>query len=137
MCMSLEEILFDLSKCRVRILGTDISEGAVDAANRAEFSKLEVERGLDTRQVARNFTVTPAERYKVRDELRGLCRFTPDNLLSPRTSGSFDVILCRNVLIDFSAADKARWWATSWRSSSEAGRCSWGPPSRCWSSPTR
>ena len=105
--MSLEEILFDLSRCNVTIVGTDISEAAVNAANKAEFGQLEIERGLDPRRIAKHFTrVGP--RYKVRDELRAICQFRVDNLLAPRTTGPFDVVLCRNVLIYFSAADKAK-----------------------------
>ena len=107
LAMSLEEILFDLSKCRIRILGSDISEAAVNAANRAEFSELEVNRGLDARRIAKYFTQVQG-RYRVRDDLRALCRFEVDNLLRPRAKGPFDVILCRNVLIYFSKEDKAK-----------------------------
>jgi chemotaxis protein methyltransferase CheR len=107
LAMSMEEILFDLSKCRIRILGSDISEAAVNAANRGEFSALEVGRGLDAKRIAKYFTHVEG-RYRVRDDLRSLCRFEVDNLLRPRAKGPFDVILCRNVLIYFSKEDKAK-----------------------------
>lgn len=105
--MVLEQILFDLTKVRVRVHGTDISEAAVNAANRCEYSSLEVSRGLDSALVNRYF-VRWGTGYKVRDDLRSICRFQVDNLLSPATKGPFDVILCRNVLIYFSATDKAK-----------------------------
>lgn len=107
LCIVLKELLSDLSACRVRILGTDISESAVNAANRGEFSALEVKRGLDERRIGAAFTKS-GERFRVRDELRALCRFQRDNLLAPATQGPFDLILCRNVLIYFSGEDKAR-----------------------------
>lgn len=105
--MSLEEILFDLSQCNISIVGTDISEAAVNAANKAEFGQLEIERGLDAKRIAKCFTRN-GKLYKVRDELRAICQFRVDNLLAPRTMGPFDLVLCRNVLIYFSAADKAK-----------------------------
>ncbi len=121
LCMVLEEILFDLSKCRIRIYGTDISEAAVNAANRGEFSALELGRGLDARQQAKYFTRV-GDRFRVRDDLRALCRFQVDNLLAPRsTAGPFDLVLCRNVLIYFSGADKARVVANLLRSLKKDG----------------
>lgn len=105
--IGLEEILFDLSRSRVRIHGTDISEAAVNAANRGEYSALELSRGLDARMQQKHFRMVLG-RMKIRDELRSICRFQVDNLLAPRSVGPFDIILCRNVLIYFSAQDKAR-----------------------------
>jgi chemotaxis protein methyltransferase CheR len=106
MTIALQEILFDLSKCRIKILGTDISQAAVDAANRGIYSALEMGRGLEEKQF-RHF-VKMGEQYKIKDELRALCRFTTDNLLSPVSTGPFDIIFCRNVLIYFSPEDKTR-----------------------------
>jgi chemotaxis protein methyltransferase CheR len=105
LAMALEEILFDLSKCRIRIFGTDLSEAAVMAANKGEFNKTEMGRGLDERQIGKYF-VRAGERYKVRDDLRGLCRFQVDNLLTNRPLGPFDVVFCRNVLIYFAPDDR-------------------------------
>lgn len=103
----LEQILFDLAKANVRITGTDISEAAVNAANRCEYSPLEVGRGLEPKLLAKYFTQW-GKNYKVRDDLRSICRFQVDNLLAPKTTGPFDLIFCRNVLIYFAAADKAK-----------------------------
>jgi chemotaxis protein methyltransferase CheR len=107
LAMVLEQILFDLSKSKIRVTGTDISEAAVNAANRCEYTQLEVGRGLDAKLVSRYFTPW-GRHFKLRDDLRAICRFSVDNLLTPKTAGPFDVILCRNVLIYFSAADKAK-----------------------------
>jgi chemotaxis protein methyltransferase CheR len=107
LAMVLEQILFDLSKTKIRVTGTDISEAAVNTANRCEYTQHEVGRGLDAKLVSKYFTRWGAH-FKVRDDLRAICRFSVDNLLAPKTTGPFDVILCRNVLIYFSAADKAK-----------------------------
>ena len=104
-CMVLKEILFDLSKCRIRVFGTDISQAAVNAANRGEFTENEILRGLTLRHTERCFTRS-GDKYKINDDLRSICRFQVANLLSPLTiAGSFDIILLRNVLIYFSQND--------------------------------
>jgi chemotaxis protein methyltransferase CheR len=104
--MALKDILFDLSATRLSIVGTDISEAAVNAANRGEYTTLELSRGLDAKLQAKHFRKLGAA-YRINDELRSVCRFQVDNLLAPATAGPFDIILCRNVLIYFTAQDKA------------------------------
>jgi chemotaxis protein methyltransferase CheR len=104
-CMVLKDILFDLTKCRIRVFGTDISQAAVNAANRGEFTEHEVSRGLTPKHIERHFT-REGDKYKINDDLRSICRFQVANLLSPLTiSGSFDLIFLRNVLIYFSQKD--------------------------------
>jgi len=105
--MVLKEILFDLRSSQISILGTDISEAAVNAANRGEFTALELARGLDPKLQAKHFQKV-AGTQRIADELRGICRFRVDNLLAPRTEGPFDIILCRNVLYYFSPEDRLR-----------------------------
>jgi chemotaxis protein methyltransferase CheR len=105
--IALKEILFDLATSRVTILGTDISEAVVNTANRGEYTPLELGRGLDPKLQAKYFRAVGGGVHRVADELRGVCRFEVDNLLAPRTQGPFDIVLCRNVLIYFSGADKA------------------------------
>jgi chemotaxis protein methyltransferase CheR len=107
LAMVLEEILFDLSKCRIRIFGTDLSEAAVNTANRGIFNKVEMSRGLDDKQIQRYFS-RQGDDFKVRDELRSLCRFQVDNLLTGKPLGPFDIVFCRNVLIYFTAEDRGR-----------------------------
>ncbi|MBK8014220.1 MAG: protein-glutamate O-methyltransferase CheR [Deltaproteobacteria bacterium] len=103
--MVLESILFKLEDVRVRILGTDISSFAVDAANRGLYLKSEIERGLSNREVEKYFTEVKGM-YRVRDDLRSLCQFRVDNLLSPAARAPHDIILCRNVLIYFGDKEK-------------------------------
>jgi chemotaxis protein methyltransferase CheR len=105
----LKELLFDLLQCRVRILGTDISEAAVNAANRGEYGAFDIHRGLTDQEISRYFRET-AGRFRISDELRSICRFQTDNLLRAGavSLGSFDIILLRNVLIYFTPADRRR-----------------------------
>jgi len=104
----LKELLGDLTRYEIRILGTDISNKAVAQASYAEYSRLELERGLPREMLARYFTAS-GEKWKVRDEIRALATFRTMNLLEPFTfPAPFDIIFCRNVAIYFTEADKTR-----------------------------
>ncbi len=107
--MVLKELLFDLSQTRVRILGTDISEAVVNAANKGDFTAFDLQRGLTQSEVAKYF-VKMGDRFRVSDELRSVCRFQTDNLLGTRPPfpGRAEIVLLRNVLIYFSEADRKR-----------------------------
>ena len=103
-----KELLGDLSRHDIRILGTDISNRVVAQASYGEYSRLELERGLEPEKLARHFAVS-GDRWKVRDEIRSLVSFRTMNLLEPYTMPhSFDIIFCRNVAIYFNEADKIR-----------------------------
>lgn len=103
-----KELLGDLSRHDIRILGTDISNRVVAQASYGEYNRLELERGLEPEKLARHFTVS-GDRWKVRDEIRSLASFRTMNLLDPYTMPhSFDIIFCRNVAIYFNEADKIR-----------------------------
>jgi chemotaxis protein methyltransferase CheR len=104
----LKELLFDLTGYRLKIYGTDISPAAVDTANKGEFTRYELNRGLDQKQISHYFAPS-GERFRISDELRSICRFQVDNLLTPKTLlESFDIIFCRNVLIYFSLNDRQK-----------------------------
>jgi len=103
-----KELLGDLSKYDIRILGTDISNAAVAQASYGEYSRLDLERGMPKDAVMRHFTAS-GEKSKVRDEIRGLATFRTMNLLEPFAfPAPFDIIFCRNVAIYFNEADKTR-----------------------------
>jgi chemotaxis protein methyltransferase CheR len=104
----LKELLGQFNGYDIRLLGTDISNRAVAAASRGYFSELEIGRGLPTNVVDKYFSREPGE-WKIRDEIRALATFRKVNLLEPFSFPSpFDIILCRNVAIYFSEADRAR-----------------------------
>jgi len=103
-----KELLGDLSRYDIRILGTDISSQVVAKASYGEYNRLELERGLPAEAVTRHFAPS-GERWRIRDEIRAMATFRAMNLLEPFSfPNPFDIIFCRNVAIYFTEADKAR-----------------------------
>jgi chemotaxis protein methyltransferase CheR len=106
--IALKELLGNLTRYDIRILGTDISNKVVATASYAEYNRLEVERGLPQDALARHFTVS-GEKWKISDEIRAMTTFRTINLLEPFAfPNPFDIIFCRNVAIYFTEADKIR-----------------------------
>lgn len=104
----LKELLPDLGRYDIRILGTDISNKVIAQASYGEYTRLELERGLSPEALARHFTRS-GDRWKIRDEIRALATFRTMNLLEPFSfPAPFDIIFCRNVAIYFTDADKTR-----------------------------
>jgi chemotaxis protein methyltransferase CheR len=106
--IALKEVLVDLNRYDVRILGTDIADKAVAHASYGHYSKLEMDRGLALEKVSKYFSLEGAT-WKIRDELRALATFKTMNLLEPFVfPNKFDIVFCRNVAIYFSEQDKIR-----------------------------
>lgn len=104
--MTLHESLRDLSRYRINILGTDISDAALAQASRGQYNKVEMARGLSPEHISRYFDAVGSA-WRVKDELRVLVSFRKFNLLSPMAGlGIFDLIFCRNVAIYFRQADR-------------------------------
>jgi len=101
-----KELLPDMNRYDVRILGTDISDKAVAQASYGHYSKLELDRGMAPGKLARYFT-SEGQSWKIRDEIRAMATFKTMNLLGPLFfPAPFDIIFCRNVAIYFSEKDK-------------------------------
>jgi chemotaxis protein methyltransferase CheR len=86
------------------IVATDVSSRALKAAEEGVYSEMNVARGLDSFLRDRHFmqqtTSNGDVEWKVRPELRRGIRFLNQNLLDSFDAlGTFDLILCRNVLI--------------------------------------
>lgn len=88
------------------ILGTDISDRVLKRASDGRFSQLEAQRGLSTTHLIKWFTPeTPSSAnepsyWNIVPELKRNIRFEKLNLLDPWPGHkTFDIILCRNVLI--------------------------------------
>jgi chemotaxis protein methyltransferase CheR len=93
---------------RIEILGTDISRQAIAAARAGLYTQFEIQRGLGVTQMLRWFEETPGG-WTPRGELRRRVRFEPRNVLDPPPDpGRFDLVLCRNVLLYFAAANRTR-----------------------------
>lgn len=109
----------DLPDWRIAIVGTDISIAALATARTAEYGRWAL-RTLPPEERLRHFHRVPASPgatreggYALRPEFRRMVRFERQNLMSlldgtvPESFDGFDLILCRNVLIYFSAESVA------------------------------
>ncbi len=106
--IAVKEVLVDLNRYDVRILGTDISDKAVAQASYGHYSKLEMDRGMAVDKMTKYFA-PEGQTWKIRDEIRAMATFKTMNLLeSLALPGRFDIVLCRNVAIYFTEADKTR-----------------------------
>ncbi|MDX8395674.1 MAG: protein-glutamate O-methyltransferase CheR [Mariprofundaceae bacterium] len=98
---------------RVQILGTDISNGALNYGKEAVYSQMEVQRGMPVKQLIRFFD-QDGVRWKVRPELKGMVTFKPANLIDDmlssvvRLHGPFDIVFLRNVLIYFAPEERPK-----------------------------
>jgi chemotaxis protein methyltransferase CheR len=93
---------------RIEILASDISTDAIARAKSGLFSQMDVQRGLAIGDLLKWFE--PAgEDWKVSDELRRMVDFRTDNLFDPHApTGGYDLILCRNVMLYFTAERRRR-----------------------------
>lgn len=95
----------------IEILGTDISNKAVDAARSNNYSQFEVQRGLSVGQMLKHFDETN-EGWKFLGNTPCKVQFRQHNVLdTPPEQGRFDLILCRNVLLYFSNETRGRAFA--------------------------
>jgi chemotaxis protein methyltransferase CheR len=90
------------------LLATDIDSTMVARATSGIYNQFEIQRGLKTEQMLRYFSPLDAHHWKVDDRLKRNVHVMQDNLLQPRISRMYDVILCRYVLIYFDEATKIR-----------------------------
>jgi chemotaxis protein methyltransferase CheR len=91
----------------IDILGTDVSSCVIDRARTGVYSQFEVQRGLAITQTVRWFEEA-SEGWRIAESLRRNVRFQTHNLLeAPPSPGSFDIVLCRNVLLYLCAEKKA------------------------------
>lgn len=91
------------------VMGSDISEDAVNYAKAGHYSDAESHRGLSAERLRCFFRRHGTARWSVTDAVRRLVQFRMFNLLrSPESLGPFDLILCRNVLIYFDDATRRR-----------------------------
>jgi chemotaxis protein methyltransferase CheR len=93
---------------KVEIVGTDIARDQLARAKEGVYSQFEVQRGLPVQMLMRYFKKDDAN-WRIADCIRAMAQFREFNLLSDlRSLGKFDVVFCRNVLIYFDQATKAR-----------------------------
>jgi chemotaxis protein methyltransferase CheR len=86
----------------IEIVATDLSPAAIARARSGRYTQFEIQRGLPVAQMLRRFDQI-GEEWQVTQGLRDAVRFRVHNLLGVPPAGLFDVVLCRNVLLYFSA----------------------------------
>lgn len=93
---------------KLNILGIDLSDEILAKAERGRYQQLEVNRGLPAsylvKYLRRDETV-----WEIKPEIRAMTRWKKFNLLDDmRSLGTFDIVMCRNVLIYFDQPTKSR-----------------------------
>jgi len=104
----LKECGHDISGWKVEIVATDLSKAAVEQARSGIYSQFDVQRGMPAKYLVRHFTQF-GNMWHVKTETKAAVSFRPLNLLGDTSAfGSFDIILCRNVLstLDMAAREK-------------------------------
>jgi len=97
----LSEMASAIAGWRIEILATDLSGAVLDRARQGRYSQFEVQRGLPIKLLVKHFTRV-GEQWQIAPEVRAMVKYRRFNLLADFESlGTFDVILCRNVLIYF------------------------------------
>ena len=90
------------------IVATDLSDEMVRKAKDGLYSQFEVQRGLPVQLMLKYFR-QEGDRWRIAPDLTAMVDFRPFNLLEPMGAlGRFDVVFCRNVLIYFDQATKAK-----------------------------
>jgi chemotaxis protein methyltransferase CheR len=92
----------------VEILATDLSSEAIERARTGIYTQFEIQRGLPIRSLLLHFTQCDGG-WEILPELRRAVDFRVVNLLDDIAAlGSFDLILCRNLLIYLDAPTKKK-----------------------------
>jgi chemotaxis protein methyltransferase CheR len=106
LAMALKEMESRLDGFRVEILATDISTEVLEKAKAGIYSQFEVQRGLPIQLLVKYFTKV-GEMWQIAPDIRAMVQFRPFNLLHDFSRfGTFDFVMCRNVLIYLDQATK-------------------------------
>ena len=97
-----------LAGWNLSIYATDISQQMVDRARAGEYTQMEINRGMPAALAVKYFSRKGLS-WCVNDELKRMIRFERFDLRQPlQTAGTFDIVMCRNVLIYFDVETKCR-----------------------------
>lgn len=91
-----------LSSWRVRIIATDLSEKMLERTRKAEYSQLEINRGLPAPLLVKYFE-QDGRIWRLKESVRDMVEVKPLNLIGQWDAlpDSVDVVFLRNVLIYF------------------------------------
>jgi chemotaxis protein methyltransferase CheR len=99
---SLGMLALEADRPATRILATDIDPEALARTRAGVYREAEL-AGVSPQRRARFFTPAPGGGFAVRPELRRLVQVQRHDLLRDPLPGPWDLILCRNVVIYFTA----------------------------------
>ena len=106
--MTLKDHFPILGGWKVEIVATDISPSVLERAREGLYSTFEAQRGMPIQMLIRHFDQID-QHWRVKPELRHHITFRQMNLLEDFSQlGTFDIVLCRNVLIYFDQPTKTR-----------------------------
>jgi chemotaxis protein methyltransferase CheR len=92
-----------------KILATDIADRALTKSKSGKYSQLEVQRGLSAPLMIKYFTKDEGDTWSVKKEISQHVEFRKQNLLDSFAAlGTFNLVLCRNVLIYQKVENKKR-----------------------------
>ena len=92
----------------VEIVGTDLSQRALEKARTGAYTGFEIQRGLKAETMLRWFEQAD-DAWIAKPQLRATVHFARANLLdAPTDDARFDVIFCRNVLDDMDPARRTQ-----------------------------
>jgi len=108
LAMILMEMASQLAGWKVEIVGTDISNEALNKAKAGLYSQFEVQRGLPIQTLLKYFKQEDGN-WLISENIRQMITYKHFNLLENFAGlGQFDIVFCRNVLIYFEQSDKAQ-----------------------------
>jgi chemotaxis protein methyltransferase CheR len=107
LAMILKEEEAKLSGWKADMMATDISASALATAERAEYPKFEVQRGLPVHMLVKYFE-QHGDHWHLSPDIKSMVKFRYFNLLDNSVQlGGVDVIFCRNVVCDFTRTLRA------------------------------
>jgi chemotaxis protein methyltransferase CheR len=108
LAMIIDDEQAKLGDARIELFASDISERALEKAQRGLYTQFEVQRGLPIRLLVRHFEKVD-DQWALSPRIRQMVRWRRINLLADlRALGRFDVILCRNVVSSFDEPTRRR-----------------------------
>ncbi len=101
---------FFSSGIKFEIIGTDNSEKVLESAKKGIYNGYTL-RNASQAILGKYFEKTGDDEYEIKDEIKNMTVFGNVNLISGnevKKFGSFDIVLCRNVIIYFDAESKKK-----------------------------
>ncbi len=108
MAMLAVQVEEQVPNLKIDIIGTDLTQRALEKAHAGIYTQFEVQRGLPIRLLLQHFEKT-GDMWQASERLRHAVRWRQLNLLEDRRSvRAFDILLCRNVVRYFDPATADR-----------------------------